>query len=219
MSNEQPKTLEDFRRKVVTDNRAEVIRAQESIMEFMFDPEFQPNAQIPEDVFEYYFLDFFKNSRDEKYKNSPILLKWVELAGGYCHEVDIIGSDGVLLFTVPAITPTSNVNLKGLSESRLDSIVASYKDENKFNPQSAIQGLRAQFRQLPHILDDVKPVEEALVRWRNIFLYFERKKQKLAELESMQNQQFSQAIENTQPSDTVSYNPLKNEDLGINYDD
>jgi len=67
-------------------------------------------GRLPEYVFVENFLDFFRSGLTET-KGKPLLLKWLELAGGPYNEVDIIDENGNVIFTTPGIYVRPNIDL------------------------------------------------------------------------------------------------------------
>lgn len=98
------------------------------------------NPVLPEDVFIEYFLDYFRSPQEY---DSPVLLyKWMELAGGPFGEVDIIDPDGVVLYTVPSIYSTPDIDRSSMDKYRFDEISSKYAMVNKITSAKAADYLR-----------------------------------------------------------------------------
>lgn len=91
-------------------------------------------AKLPEFVFKQYFLDFFKDyhklSANDKDK-SPLYAKWVELAGSEYNEVDVIDSNGEVIFTTPGLLAKPVVDFARARQSRVNDIANDAKLHNR----------------------------------------------------------------------------------------
>lgn len=65
-------------------------------------------SRLPEDVFKYYFLDYFSgNLGSPTLQNRNVIAEWIGVAGSPMGEVDVFDPQGNVLFTVPALFDTN----------------------------------------------------------------------------------------------------------------
>jgi len=93
------------------------------------------NAVLPEAVFVEYFLDFFMYP--SKYQNSPLLSKWVELAGGPYNPVDIISPTGAVLFTAPGAMINVAINYDVMNNINFSAVASVYNMKKKITTAQA----------------------------------------------------------------------------------
>jgi len=99
------------------------------------------NAVLPEAVFVEYFLDFFMHP--SKYQNSPLLSKWVELAGGPYNSVDIISPTGTVLFTAPGALINVAINYEVMNNINFSAVASMYNMKKKITTAQATNYIAA----------------------------------------------------------------------------
>lgn len=124
-----------------------------------------PVAVIPEMVFKEYFLDYFKGvDRDA---NSPVLLKWLELAGGPYNEVMVIDDKtGEALYKVPAVYAKPIVDTKQLADVSFNNVLSEF---NLRSNRIHADGLNYLNQELTGIDVEVGDKSVTTSRWRGIF--------------------------------------------------
>ena len=84
------------------------------------------NAQLPENIFVEYFLDFFRNHNTGNL-NEPLNLKWVELSGSVYNEVDILNAAGDVIYAVPPLMARVDLTGKPVEDFNFSRMVGEYK--------------------------------------------------------------------------------------------
>lgn len=84
------------------------------------------NAQLPENIFVEYFLDFFRNYNTGNL-NEPLNLKWVELSGSPYNSVDILNANGDIIYTVPPLMVHPDLEGKPIEDFNFSKMVGEYK--------------------------------------------------------------------------------------------
>lgn len=160
-------------------------------------------ALIPEHVFIQYFLPYFKNPDAAENRDSVILNKWVEMAGGPYNEVSIIGNQGEVLFDVPAIYNKDTVNLDILKESNVDLNYVGKAYDNMVTraPDMGEAVINEGLSNLPKFVNNINNNVELRGRWDKIFKRYEYLDEENAILEE---------------SHSISREVKEN--LGLNYD-
>jgi len=79
-----------------------------------------PISSIPEFVFKEYFLEYFRSGGLLE-TDTPLINKWVELAGGPYNEVNVVDKQGNTLYTVPGLycRPAVGENLSNVNFSNI----------------------------------------------------------------------------------------------------
>ena len=91
------------------------------------------NPTIPENVFAEAFLPFFAG--DHERKHDVNLGHWHGIAGkSPFNAVDVIGKDGVVLFTVPPIADRDVINSTSEGEVSLKHVILSFQQYNNVMP-------------------------------------------------------------------------------------
>lgn len=83
------------------------------------------NAQLPENIFIEYFLDFFRNYNTGDL-NEPLNLKWIELSGSVYNEVDILNAEGDVIYTVPPLMARADLDGKPIEDFNFSKMVGEY---------------------------------------------------------------------------------------------
>jgi len=123
------------------------------------------NAILPEAIFVEYFLDMFLHP--EKHIESTLRSKWVELAGGYYNEVDVVGNDGNKIFTVPGLMLADAISHDSIKGYDFPSIASYYSMKKSITSAQATNYLSGI---LSGVADAVRPnVEAHIARWSTIF--------------------------------------------------
>lgn len=220
---DKPKNLEELRQRALNDDTQFLLSRQKDIMESILAPESEDErAVIAEDAFEMYFLDMFKNPNDPKYKNSPLLKKWVELADGYTKEVDIISPKGEKVLTVPALTPRPTINVDEIGKLGVGTMGAVYDAESRHNEPMAIHRMKEQAAVIGKkaVEDEDQIAQDASAKWRVIFKYFDNKHKRLEAEQKKDLEAAGEAIGNMNIPDKVSVdtNRLMSDDVEFDYD-
>jgi len=123
------------------------------------------NSILPENIFIEYFLDFFRYP--DKHKDSPLLSKWMELAGGPYNEVTIVDVNGNKLYDVPGAYMPPSANFEKLSSYSFYSIASNYKMKQAITMVQATNYISNILSTVPELL---RPnVNKYINRWISIF--------------------------------------------------
>lgn len=121
----------------------EMKKADDSITEALavLNPS-EDRASIPEQVFVTYYLPYFSGNMPEQVAKNEKLIHdlvshWVAVAGGPHMEMDVVGDDGKVLFTVPAIFSTEKLKTIGLTGRGLLDTSAEFAQRRGQSPVAA----------------------------------------------------------------------------------
>lgn len=147
------------------DNRTNELR---SYISSTFDElvETKVNMIIPEIIFKEHFLEFFYNMTKEQ-TDSPLALKWIELAGGAYNEVDVVDENGHVIYSVPSLFTRPAVNDDVLGKMSFSSIAHTFQSKLERTEAEGINYLNRELSSLPKTIDANS--EGDVNRWLNIF--------------------------------------------------
>lgn len=173
MSNETT-TLEDLRKQFM-DRETEQLRGmQEEMYETMMSNEnVYYRNQLPVEIFEQVFLNYFRNINNNQ-EGDHLLKKWLEISGGYYNEVDLIDSYGNIVLVVPALTPKPDVNIADLSKHYITNMGEDIVNEMRHGKIAAENKMREAFVSMPHVFNNDNHLKDAELKWRAIFVYFNK---------------------------------------------
>lgn len=126
-------------------------------------------SAIPEHVFRTLFLDYLLNPALLE-QNNVIKCKWIELANGPYNEVDVIGVDETILFTVPPIYKKPEINQAIINNKNFSSMQAMYMMQTN---RLAIEGKRFLNAELGSLASAItETVDNTIERWHYIHNYY-----------------------------------------------
>ena len=128
------------------------------------------NAVLPEKVFVEYFLDYFKDR--EKYADTPLLSKWVELAGGPYREVDIIDDNRNVLYTAPGAMMAPMVDYENLNNIDFSRIASNYNMKKNITAVQGTNYLNGILSMVPNNIHT--DVNKYINRWIAIFNRYDK---------------------------------------------
>jgi len=123
------------------------------------------NVILPEAVFKEYFLDFFMYP--SKHIGSPLLSKWIELAGGPYNPVDIIDGLGNIILTAPSAMIRTQMNHTAMGGLDFTAIASTYLMKRKITDAQATNYLGTILSTIPG--NARHNVSEHIMRWTAIF--------------------------------------------------
>lgn len=200
MNNNNTTNLEDLRNQYVNRETEQIKKRQLKIYnDMMENNEILFRNSIPIEVFEHVFLNYFRNINNnqdnEDIKNNDHLLKkWLEIAGSYYNEVDLVNSHGDVVLVVPALTPKPNVNINGLSNHYITNIGEDIINESRYSNIAAENKMREAFITMPHVFMNDQHLKEAELKWKAIFMYFNKEDNQISEDQSVNQKYFSDEI-------------------------
>lgn len=148
---------------------SDIIRLTNNIEQIAADA---PKAVIPEIVFTNYFLNFFFNiATGQGDVNEGLMLKWLELANGWYNEVNVIDTQGNVLFTVPSLYRTNIISHEHLKNVNFTMLGRIYKTRATRTPEEGLNVLYEEFAKLPKCLFPDENNELGLI-WRSIFVRY-----------------------------------------------
>jgi hypothetical protein len=127
------------------------------------------NSQLPEDIFQQYFLPHF--SGQASISNKPeVMAEWISIAGTPTSEVDIIDHAGHVLFTVPSLFDTNVIDAvkREVGESISD-IYNQYDLKSNNIPSVANNFLNKELSKKLRIVDTNINHSDITDRWNSIF--------------------------------------------------
>lgn len=160
----------------------------------------QAPVYLREDVFKYYFLDYFKDillgrrqDRDEHLER-----KWLDLAGSHYTEVTIIDENNKELYNVPSLYNKNVIRHDILEDNKIDfvKIATDYETDMSVHPNVAANRLDETFYGLPQFLDNNKVQEDTNSRWLSIFRRYD-------DSIPMRSEVVSNMVKTNTPSTTV----------------
>jgi len=100
-----------------------------------------PKATLPETIFINDFLHFFMNPT--AYKDTPLLVNWLSIAGSHYSEVDLIDTSGNVVATVPSVYRQGVVDPEANGFYNFYNIVSTYNNRKKI---TSAQGTNYRYR-------------------------------------------------------------------------
>ena len=181
MSNETV-TLEDVRKQYMERETEQLRGIQNELYNSMMSNEHvYTRPQLPIEVFEQVFLNYFRNL-DKNQEDNHLLNKWLEIAsgyhngleisGGYYNEVDLIDTHGNVVLVVPALIPRPEVNTGDLSHHYVTNMGEEIVALMKHSKIAAENKMKEIFSTLPHVFNNDNHLKDAELKWRAIFAYF-----------------------------------------------
>jgi hypothetical protein len=126
--------------------------------------------KIPEQVFKQNFLPYFSGNV-ESARGRNIMAEWIGVAGTAMSEVDVVGNNNEILFTVPALFDTNVIDItkRALGQGMGD-IIEDYNLRKESTPIGAMNMLNNNLgHKLSEIIhDDVPQRMTTAERWINI---------------------------------------------------
>lgn len=188
--------LEEYN-KILKEETNEVTRKLINEISDVMDKDEQIRGRIPEDMFVDNFLNYFKNIKDAKPEQDPLMHQWINISGSVYNEVELVDKAGNIVAIIPPLISKSAIALDKLDNVEFCEIGEHYK------LLSANDGIRAhnfvttELSQLPKCIDK-QSTEGYASRWVRIFERYSDKKDNSEEVKHA-----SKKIK---------------EDLGIDYD-
>ena len=133
---------------------------------------------LSESVFVEYFLPYFRNINKEENKESVLLNKWLEIAGGPYQEVTVINNAGEKLYNVPAIYNNKTVDNDILKNSDVsfNAMGSIYNKKQERLPTEAENFINQQMSSVPQFVHNAEHNSVDQERWISIFKRYENKK-------------------------------------------
>jgi len=162
----------------LTKKHTDSIKAQvASTIDFHFNElvvkPYQEMAKLPEDIFVGVFLPFFCGEKSFDSEND-IIVRWISIAGNPAKEVQIIDTNGEVLFTVPPIMDTTCIDFKNDNKGQaLGNIIANYELHKNQLPIVGKNYLESTIdNRLKTLIKDSDALSVNEKRWNEIFIKY-----------------------------------------------
>ena len=136
------------------------------------------HARMPERVFRFVFLPLFAGDQDWPYKGKANLAMWINFAGNSFKPVDVIDTQGNVLFTVPAISDRTGVspvkNDPNVMNSRIRSVVKNAEMLSHVSPRDGQRYLADQLMRRTMIQQNIPTILSNVKIWNDIFKRYGR---------------------------------------------
>ena len=128
------------------------------------------NAKLPEDIFKFYFLPYMSGQQPIP-DNINLISEWISIAGTPMSEVDIINEAGNVIFTVPSLFDTNNIDVTSRDKgSSLSDIYSQYELRNNNVPIAAVNFLKKALNEKTSTMLQSSPESKATVQaWMDIY--------------------------------------------------
>jgi hypothetical protein len=133
------------------------------------------NSKLPEDIFRNVFLPYFTGQQTENIEN--VTTQWVGIAGSAMSKVDIIDTQGNVLFTVPELMNTSGLDvIKRRAGDSLEDRTSTYHSHALTSPALARnylqQGLDGKLNQMVSVEKAKGAFKDRSNEWNKVFSYY-----------------------------------------------
>lgn len=127
-------------------------------------------GKISEDAFVYHFLPFFSgNYAAPVLQGRNVMAEWIGIAGSATSEVDVIGNDGQIAFSVPAMFNTDTIGLQQAAANgtkSLADIMYEYNAVKDSAPRMAMNHVNNQLAEkYSSVHQDLTTTQTATARW------------------------------------------------------
>lgn len=129
-------------------------------------------ARLPERHFSQIFLPFFAGDEDLMY---PVtLVHWLNVAGGPYRSVNIVGSDGVILFTVPPLFDRNAINPITEDAKSIAHVIATTSQYARIHPTQGANYLSSELTKRALVMKVPAAILNELETWNKIFTRYNR---------------------------------------------
>lgn len=163
----------------------------------VLDKDEEVRGRIPEEIFVDNFLEYFKNIKNAKPEQDPLMYQWLNISGSVYNEVELIDREGNIAAVVPPLISKKAISLDKLDNVEFSQMGDQFELLNKNDGIRAYNYVATELSQLPRCIDKQTTDDDA-TRWLKIFKRYSKG-------------------DNT--SNDVSLNNQEKEDLDINYDE
>ena len=108
-------------------NKEEQLKAENDFYDSVVE---LPKGKLPERIFKDYFLPYFIGDKVIPDDNS-VIDNWISVAGGMTNKVDILGDNGEVVYTVPALVDTSYVGVRQQNKISIYDMLATATQKNE----------------------------------------------------------------------------------------
>ena len=155
------------------------------IINEIFDQISEPRKKIPEPVFRDLFLPFFTGER-QMTSADDVVPHWAGVVGSHTEPADVVGPQGEVLFTVPPMVDTSQLNT--LADRRgpasFGGMFQSYEEQSRLHAKLGVRDLADGLAQKT---SEIMPQNRSQYSWDGVLEYYGLKKPSAAATQEAAN--------------------------------
>lgn len=156
-------------------------------------------GRIPEEFFVDNFLEYFKNIKDSKPEQDPLMQQWLNISGSVYNEVELLDREGNITAVVPPLISKKSMEIDKLENVEFTEMGKHYEIISDNDGIRAYNYVTTELSQLPKCINK-QTTGDAASRWLRIF------------------ERYSSKNVNENNDEIKKINKKLKEDFGIDYD-
>lgn len=131
-------------------------------------------GRIPEEFFVDNFLEYFKNIKDSKPEQDPLMQQWLNISGSVYNEVELLDREGNITAVVPPLISKKSMEIDKLENVEFTEMGKHYEIISDNDGIRAYNYVTTELSQLPKCIN-TQTTGDAASRWLRIFERYSRK--------------------------------------------